>query len=335
MSEIVEVSITSITPSPFRLLGEYPYITRKIEALKRSIEDVGLWEGVIARRKGKQYELAFGHHRIEAARQAGLKKVPLVVRELDDEQMLQFMGRENLEDYNADFLVMLETWESASAFARRGAQKLEPVEIARLLGWTRDNKGVSTRMNETAQACASTSAMIEAKYIKRDDLKELSVKSVRELCGRAQTRIEQIEKVGSANQRPRADIDKAKAHVGKAAVQTAKDVRRGEVAAKDVGGRVEVHAFKYGKPAKDSPMFAVFGRTIALNIGKMLDEDASAEKIREILKSLNKVTMDEDKAAIRMIDFALAELEERCGMWRRKLAGGAKVTPLKLLKKES
>jgi hypothetical protein len=25
--------------------------------------------------------------------------------------MLQFMGRENLDDYNADFLVMLQTWE--------------------------------------------------------------------------------------------------------------------------------------------------------------------------------------------------------------------------------
>ena len=28
--------------------------------------------------------------------------------------MLQFMGRENGEDYNADFLVMLETWEAAT-----------------------------------------------------------------------------------------------------------------------------------------------------------------------------------------------------------------------------
>ena len=37
----------------------------------------------------------------------------MVVRDLDDKQMLQFMGRENGEDYNADFLVMLEIWEAA------------------------------------------------------------------------------------------------------------------------------------------------------------------------------------------------------------------------------
>jgi hypothetical protein len=52
--------------------------------------------------------------------------------------MIGFMGRENLEDYNADFLVMLETWESAraylSAFARKTPQS---VEVAHLLGWTR------------------------------------------------------------------------------------------------------------------------------------------------------------------------------------------------------
>jgi hypothetical protein len=42
-------------------------------------------------------------HRAEAARQLGLEENPLVARKLTDEQMLQFMGRENMEDYNADF----------------------------------------------------------------------------------------------------------------------------------------------------------------------------------------------------------------------------------------
>jgi hypothetical protein len=40
-----------------------------------------------------------------------------------------------LEDYNADFLTMLETWEAAASFGRTGAQKSQPLTIASLLGW--------------------------------------------------------------------------------------------------------------------------------------------------------------------------------------------------------
>lgn len=38
------------------------------------------------------------------------------------------MGRENLEDYNADFLVMLESWEAAEGFiGGELRQKLEAI----------------------------------------------------------------------------------------------------------------------------------------------------------------------------------------------------------------
>jgi ParB-like nuclease domain len=62
------VSLSSIEPNPFRDLKTYPYDKRKLEALERSIEHVGLWEGLIGRRAGHGYQLAFGHHRLEAAR---------------------------------------------------------------------------------------------------------------------------------------------------------------------------------------------------------------------------------------------------------------------------
>ncbi len=42
------------------------------------------------------------------------------------------MGRENLEDYNASFLIILETWEAValSAFAGKSSK---PIDIAELL----------------------------------------------------------------------------------------------------------------------------------------------------------------------------------------------------------
>jgi hypothetical protein len=85
-----------------------------------------------------------------------LKSIPLIVRDLTDKQMLQFMGRENLEDYNADFLCMLETWEAAAKFAASiDAEKRPPLVIAQLLGWTdpRTDRDGAPMLNMTARAC--------------------------------------------------------------------------------------------------------------------------------------------------------------------------------------
>ena len=53
------------------------------------------------------------------------------------------MWRENLEDYNANFLIQLATWEAAIGSGLLGAPKQEGqhVEIAKLLGWTSAQKG--------------------------------------------------------------------------------------------------------------------------------------------------------------------------------------------------
>ena len=48
--------------------------------------------------------------------------------------MLQFMGRENGEDYGTDFLTMLNTWEGAINFAGLTPGILKTIDIAKLLG---------------------------------------------------------------------------------------------------------------------------------------------------------------------------------------------------------
>src|SRR4249920_1969210 len=99
-SEIKHLALTSLAPNPMRKLAKYPFNEDKIAALRASIKDVGLWEGVIARKKGSEYQIAFGHHRVEASRKELGRdaRIPIIVRDLSDEQMIQFMGRENLED---------------------------------------------------------------------------------------------------------------------------------------------------------------------------------------------------------------------------------------------
>ena len=94
--------------------------------------------------------------------------------------MLKFMGRENGEDYNSDFTIMLETWEAAM----NTIPDYTGIGIARLLGWTRlkrtaardaKNLGPSEVMNETAEACANAADLIASGVLKRSDFNGVSV----------------------------------------------------------------------------------------------------------------------------------------------------------------
>jgi ParB family transcriptional regulator, chromosome partitioning protein len=342
MTEIINVPLASVDANPFRLLGDYPFVERKLEALQRSYADVGIWEGVIARKVGNRFQIAFGHHRIEAARLSGTKQVPLIVRDLTDEQMIQFMGRENLEDYNADFLVMLETWEAAIKFRGIHWKETKAIEVARLLGWTRvdwrsstGREGHELNMTDTARACHAAHALIAAGHLTRGDLIDLSVNAAREIVERAQTRIEQVEKMAADTKRPKAEIRNAKQQIGKAAKIVARQYREGKsgLGIKDLRGQVDAEAFRgAAQSRKQSPLFAVFGRAVAEQIHKMLRHDMTADRLQEIVNALPQITMAEDHEIVREIDFRLAEHEAKTHQWRKELAPkGGNVIPYKAL----
>jgi ParB family chromosome partitioning protein len=78
----------------------------KLEQLKRSIEEHGILEPLIVRPlgggEGAGYQLVAGERRYRAARELGLKEVPVVVHQLSDQQAIQVALIENLqrEDLN-------------------------------------------------------------------------------------------------------------------------------------------------------------------------------------------------------------------------------------------
>lgn len=328
-------TLANIKPSPFRDLSTYPFNQNKLDALQRSIHDVGFWEGVIGRRKGSGVEIAFGHHRVEAARLAGLSKVPVIIRDLDDKQMLQFMGRENLEDYNSDFLVMLESWRvaKASKFGDVSLQKAEPIEIARLLGWTTVKGRANEGMNPTAAACSAASNLLDGGYLKLKDLAGLTVFNAREICTRAQESMRQLEVVGKRTSRPAAEVEAAKKHVGRAASMTAISAKEGNTLTRDLRGKVDVNAYRFAKEAKRQlPIFAEFSKTLANSIEGMLNGDASETRLKEIVKELNNVVDDTDKQLITRVAFELGELEGRAQKWKTKMEHNPhNVVPLKVV----
>lgn len=331
MSHILNTLIEQVDANPFRRLGDYPYVQRKLDTLTKSINDVGLWEGVIGRKSGNRVEIAFGHHRVEAARQAGLTEINVIVRDLSDDQMLAFMGRENMEDYNADFLTMLETWEAAvdHGVTSRDVSEQQVIEVARLLGWTQARTGGGDQMNRTAEACNSAYTLIKDGHVKRGVLHDMTVNDAREILTHASANMKRLEALGKQGQRPRAEIDKAKEQVAKAIKVTADEAREGSVAKRDLRGRLDGNTYRAAKEAKvTSPLFVEFGKKLADRIEGMLNSDVNADKLAEMVGVLDIIDSKEDQQIVERVKFYLAQLSDRALAWDRKLVKG-KVVNLK------
>lgn len=97
--------IGEIQPNPFRAIERYPLRPEKINALRESFRTAGgFWNNIVARiRDDGRPEIAYGHHRLEALRQdhGPEEKISLIIRDPDDETMLQMMLKENEETWNS------------------------------------------------------------------------------------------------------------------------------------------------------------------------------------------------------------------------------------------
>ena len=80
-----------------------PFQPRKIfneEALKElaeSIKEHGIIQPIVVRKKEKKYEIIAGERRFRAAKLAGLKEVPAIVKEMTEQQMMEVAILENLQ----------------------------------------------------------------------------------------------------------------------------------------------------------------------------------------------------------------------------------------------
>lgn len=341
MAHIQTIDIEQVDANPFRRLREYPYVERKVEALMRSIKDVGLWEGVIGRAVGNRVQIAFGHHRVEAARRSGLQQINVIVRDLDDDAMLCFMGRENMEDYNSDFLTMLETWEAAVDHlypSRDGYQsEVAPVAIAQLLGWTQArapsgrNINDAVQMNRTAEACNSAYTLIQGGYVSRSDLHDMTVNDAREILTRASANMKRLDRMAEDGGRPHKEVEQAKQQVAKAIKTTVEQARDGSVAKRDLRGALDTNTYIHAKEAKvKTPLFAEFGKVLAARIEGMLATDVNAEKLGEMVKVLGIIDTDEDKQIVDRVKFYLGQLSDRADKWALRLTQ-EKVVPFKAI----
>ncbi|MCW6048485.1 ParB/RepB/Spo0J family partition protein, partial [Enterobacter hormaechei subsp. xiangfangensis] len=62
-----------------------------------SIREKGLLQPLVVRPKGEGYELVAGERRLRAAEMAGLKEIPVIIRDLTDQEAMEVALVENLQ----------------------------------------------------------------------------------------------------------------------------------------------------------------------------------------------------------------------------------------------
>ena len=123
-SAAAEVALSELEPNPYQ-----PRLTidpERLAELAASIRASGIVQPILVRRRGERYQIIAGERRWRAAEAAGLASVPVSVREVPDEQLLELALVENVQRQE------LSPLEEAQAFQRLQEELgLSQEEIAR------------------------------------------------------------------------------------------------------------------------------------------------------------------------------------------------------------
>ena len=130
----VESSSNSLKISDLKVSKYQPrknFEPEAIAELAKSIADKGVLQPLLVRKVGKSYEIVAGERRFRAAKQAGLTEVPVIIRDLTDQETLEIAIIENLQREN------LNAVEEAEAFKQLLDFGLSQEEVAKSVGKSR------------------------------------------------------------------------------------------------------------------------------------------------------------------------------------------------------
>lgn len=202
LSDVQSIELDRIEPSPFQ--PRRVIESEQLEGLAQSIRQSGVLQPVLLRLRaavvpageGPRYELIAGERRWRAARLAGLKTIPAMIKQLDDAQAAELALVENVqrEDLNA----MDRAWALRSLMDRFGLTQanlaervgLERSTIANLLRLTELDASIAALIASGKLGAGHGKALLAApagearvKLANRAASEDLSVREVERLAG--------------------------------------------------------------------------------------------------------------------------------------------------------
>ncbi|MET0153973.1 MAG: ParB/RepB/Spo0J family partition protein [Candidatus Binatia bacterium] len=143
--------LDQVGPNPWQPRVDFD--DEKLREMAESIREHGVVEPLVVRQRHGSFELVAGERRLRAARLAGLQAVPVVVRDMDDREVLEVTLIENLQRED------LSALEEAAAYVR----------LMEEFGATQED--VARRVGKSRPAVANTIRLLQLPEAVRDAMR--------------------------------------------------------------------------------------------------------------------------------------------------------------------
>src|SRR5947208_6117030 len=236
------IAIDQIDPNP----NQPRQVMGDLSELIASISEKGIIEPLVVRQRGERFQIVAGERRYQAAVQVGLRDLPVVIRDVDETEMLELALIENLQRKD---LTAFEESEALHGLAERCGYTHE--DLARRLGKSRTS---------VTESLALTHMPTEVRHLCR--LADISSKSLLLQIVRQET----PEKMTAL-------LEKIASHGG----ATRQQLR--EANAKPKAGRPKHYVFAFRPPTKQ------FNLKLSFNKARV-NRDEVIDALEAILKEL-------------------------------------------------
>ena len=238
------VKIDELDPNP----NQPRQVMGDLSELMASIAEKGIIEPINVRQRGGRFQIVAGERRYQAAVQVGLREVPIVIREVDDDEIIEIALIENIQRKD---LTAFEESEALHSLATRCGYTHE--DMAKRLGKSRTSITESLSLNNMP---------VEVKNLCR--LADISSKSL----------LLEIVRQGDP-QKMLALVEKISRDGG----TTREAVRREKETARPKAGRPKHYTFSYKAPTKAFNLQLRFTKS-------RVDRDEVIEALQAIIKEL-------------------------------------------------
>jgi ParB family transcriptional regulator, chromosome partitioning protein len=191
------IPIDLIDPNP----DQPRQVMGDLSELMASIAEKGIIEPLIVRQRGSRYQIVAGERRYQAAVQVGLRELPVVIRDVDDNEIVEVALVENIQRKD---LSAFEEAEALQVLAERCGYTHE--DLARRMGKSRTSVTESlslaqmpTEVRNLCRLADITSKSLLLQVVRQQDPQKMVAlieKLTRDGGGAAVTR-EQVRKVAA------------------------------------------------------------------------------------------------------------------------------------------
>jgi ParB family chromosome partitioning protein len=238
------VPIDRIDPNP----QQPRQVMGDLSELMASIHEKGILEPLVVRQRGERFQIVAGERRYHAAVQVGLRELPVVVREVDDSEVVEIALIENLQRKD---LTPFEEAEALQGLADRCGYTHE--DLARRLGKSR------TSVTESLALCVMPDEVRNLCRLADISSKSLLLQIVRQETPEKMTAL--VEKIASQGGTTRQQLR--------------------EAAAKPKPGRPKAFVFAFRPPTKAFHLKLSFAKS-------RVSRDEVIDALEAILKELRK-----------------------------------------------